>query len=175
MPQPNYEQVVLDQRETMLDNLARALAGVEGRPVGSEDADPDDEDAAWLARDRRVGPEHLAMIAESTIAELSREADETGNPRWTEQEIATEVKARQTAAQFPYRHLTYSLGIVDPEQQAAKAERVRARVERKHGAPSAIEGQWQEVPDADAPPGLADLMRTGQPRRQQAPGQDYPY
>lgn len=180
MPQqPTYESVLFDQRETMLDNLARALAGIEGRPIGSEDASPDDEDAAWTARDKRVMPEHLAMIAEATVNELRQQTDETGNPQWTDAEIATEVKARQTAAQYPYRHLTYSLGIVDPEEQAAKAERVRKRVERKFGAPVIDLQQgtgWQEAPDDYQPdqgqaPGLGDLMSTGQPQQPAAPVQ----
>lgn len=165
----SYEQIMLDQREVMLDRLARGLAGLEGPPLGSEDADSDDEDAAWLARDKRVTAEHLAMIADATINELRQETDETGMPQWTDDEIATEVKARQTAAQYPYRHLTYTLGLVAPEEQAAKAERVRKRVERKlglsaangYGMPTAASGGWEEVPD-DYQPGLADLMSTGQ-------------
>lgn len=190
---PTYESILFDQRETMLDQLGRALAGVEGKPIGSEDASPDDEDAAWLARDKRVTAEHLAMLTQQTMQELAQETDETGNPKWTPEEIATEVKARHTAAQFPYRHLTYTLGVVDPSEQAAKAERVRKRVERKYGPQSPDAAVWQDAPDDYQPgqgqqpaPGLADLMSTDvgaadvraaqrQPARQVAPGQDWNY
>lgn len=177
---PSYEQVVLDHREVLLDNLARALAGIQGKPIGSEDANPDDEDTAWMARDKRVTAEHLAMLTQATQQELSQQTDETGQPLWTPDEIATEIKARHTAAQYPYRHLTYTLGLVEPEEQAAKAARVRARVERKYGfgaAPSMpTMGGWQAVPDDYQPgqqqaTGLGDLMSTGQPQQQAAPMQ----
>jgi hypothetical protein len=171
---PGYDEIVLQQREILLDQYARALAGIQGRPIGSEDANPDDEDAAWMAFDKNVRPEHLAMIAESTVLELRQQMDEaTGKPMWDEQAIATEVKARQTAAQYPYRHLTYSLGLVKPEEQEAKARRVRDRVAKKYGfgvpamtyqtLGAAPAGGWQEVelPDQQAP-GLGDLMSTGQ-------------
>jgi len=159
--QPTYDQILFDQRETLLDQLARGLAGVEGKPIGSEDASPDDEDAAWLARDKRVTAEHLAMLTQQTMQELSQQTDDQGNPKWTPEEIETEVKARHTAAQFPYRHLTYTLGLVDPADMAAKAERVRRRVERKYGPQSQEAAEWQEAPD-DYRPGLHDLMSTGQ-------------
>lgn len=168
-----YEQILLDQREVMLDQIARGLAGVQGKSLGSEDATNDDEDTAWMARDKRVTAEHLAMLTQATQQELSQQTDETGQPLWTPDEIVTEIKARHTAAQYPYRHLTYTQGIVDPAEQAAKAERVRKRVERKYGMPQVQEmGGWQEVPDDYQPsqaaaPGLADMMSMGQPQPQQ--------
>jgi hypothetical protein len=175
MADTSYEQILLDQRETLVDTLGRALAGLEGPPLDSKTARPEDEDAAWEALDRRVTPQHLAAIAEQTVAELAQQTDETGAPQWTPDEVATEVKARQTAARYPYRHLTYSLGLVDPAEQAAKAERVRARVERKR-LPQLTEAGWVEVPDDYQPPGLADLMGTGAPAQQQAtPGQTWNY
>lgn len=173
----NYDQILLDHREVLLDQLARGLAGVQGAPLMSEDANADDEDAAWMARDKRVMPEHLAQIAEQAIQELSQQTDEQGRPLWTQAEIASAVKGRQEAAKYPYRHLTYSIGTVKPEEQIAKADRVAKRVARKYGFVDVdLGGGGWEV--ADNAPGLGDLMSSGpqmgQQQPQQAPAQGQP-
>jgi hypothetical protein len=111
MPGPMpYDQLVLDQRETLVDQLARAVAGVQGRPIASKPRTVEDEDAAWLARDPNVTPDHLAMIAQQTAQELGQQQNDDGSPMWAPEQIQTEVAARQMHAQYPYRQYTYTLG-----------------------------------------------------------------
>ena len=172
MPTPTLESVTLELRETMLDMLAQALAGVQGRPMGTSTATPEDEDEAWTARDPKVQPEHLAMIAEKTVAELSQQTDELGQPLWTPDEVALEVKARQEAAKYPYRHLTYTIGIPNPEDQIRKADQVAKRVAAK-AQPQTIPGEWQaiEVDDQGMPMHPPNPARLPTPERPRINGQ----
>lgn len=143
-----FEDILAQQRETMLDTQARALAGVQGRPPGSEAADDDDEFAAWTTRDPNVGPEHLAQIAAQTDQELRQQADASGRPVWSDEQIERAIRGRQTAALFPYRHLTYTVGVHSLADQIKRArqvaEKVQRRQERERVAALAAAG-WEPV------------------------------
>ena len=122
---------MLQQRESMLDTHARALAGVQGRPPESEAVDDDDEYAAWTTRDPKITPEHLQQIAVQATQELMQQTNDDGSRLWTDQQIADAVKLRQTLAEYPYRHLTYTIGVADLDEQIAKAEQVAKQVARR--------------------------------------------
>lgn len=160
MPKPSvsFEEVMFRQREQMLDAHARALAGVQGPPPDSEKADADDEYEAWTREDPSVTPEHLAQIEQATIQELSQQTNEDGSPQWTPEQIALAARGRQTLARFPFRHLTYTIGVVDLDEQIAKAQqvakRVTARREREQAASMQAAG-WQPVDDETMLPGRA--------------------
>jgi len=154
-PTPVFEEVLSKQREQMLDQYGRALAGVQGRPPDSSPTDEDDEYEAWTQRDPKVLPEHLQQIAVQTAQELSQQTNEDGTPMWTPEQIAVAVQGRQTLAQYPFRHLTYTLGVEGLENQITKAKqvakRVQARQQREMMTNMEAQG-WAPVSDGNAPP-----------------------
>lgn len=145
---PSYEETLISQRYTMQEQLARAIAGVQGKPPASEKATDDDEYEAWTREDPNVTPEMLAQIAQQTIQEFAQQTNEDGSPMWNDEQIGRAVAARQTAARYPFRHLTYTVGAVDLEDQIKRAKAVRKRVDsrqqREMGAMMQASG-WQEV------------------------------
>lgn len=152
-----YDQLVLDQRELLIDQLARAVAGVQGRPLAAKPRTVEDEDAAWSARDPNVTPDHLATIAQMTAQELRQAKNDDGSPAWSPEQIATEVAARQMHAQYPYRQYTYTLGegLDDLDAQIAKADRIAARIAKRQQAALSepmAEAGWQPVGPEQAPP-----------------------
>lgn len=152
---PSYEETLIAQRYTMQEQLARAIAGVQGKPPASEKADDDDEYEAWTREDPNVTPEMLQQIAQQTIQEFAQQTNEDGSPLWTQDQIGMAVQARQDAARYPFRHLTYTVGAADLDDQIKRAKQVRKRVEarqqREMGATMQAAG-WQEV-DPEMPMG----------------------
>lgn len=161
---PAFEEMLATQRDQMMDMYARAIAGVQGKPPASEKATDDDEYEAWTREDPNVTPEMLAKIAQQTIQEFAQQTNEDGSPLWNDEQIGRAVAARQTAARYPFRHLTYTVGAVDLEDQIKRAKAVRKRVEsrqqREMGAMMQASG-WQEVDPT---------MPMGEPSRPQLTG-----
>lgn len=158
---PVFEEVLSTQREQMLDQYGRALAGVQGRPPDSSPADEQDEYTAWTTEDKNVTPEHLQQIAVQTAQELSQQTNEDGSPMWTPEQIAVAVQGRQTLAQYPFRHLTYTLGVEGLENQITKATQVAKRVaarQQKEQAAAMQAGGWQPIDEADIPPRPEGMM-----------------
>lgn len=154
---PAFEDVVVSQRETMLEQYSRALAGVQGRPPDSEKVDDDDEYEAWTRMDPNVTPENLQQIAMSTVEELKAQTNDDGSPMWSPEQIATEVKMRQKLAQYPFRHLTYTVGTADLDEQIRKAEHVWKRVsarQQREATEKLAAGGWEpmtEMPEQSMP------------------------
>ncbi len=147
---PAFEEVVSSQRETMLEQFSRALAGVQGRPPDSEQADDDDEYEAWTTRDPNVKPEHLQQIAMSTVEELKAQTNDDGSPMWSPEQVATEVRVRQELAEYPFRHLTYTIGAADLDEQIRKAEQVWKRVsarQQRETVEKMAAGGWEPLPE----------------------------
>lgn len=161
---PSYEENLINQRYTMQEQLARAIAGVQGKPPASEKANDDDEYKAWTQADPNVTPEMLAQIAQQTIQEFAQQTNDDGTPLWNDEQIGMAVKARQDAARYPFRHLTYTVGAVELEDQISRAKAVRKRVEarqqREMGANLQAAG-WQ---------GVDPMMPLGEQTRPQLTG-----
>jgi hypothetical protein len=129
-PSPSFDELFAKEKARVLDQLARAQAGLEGRPGFSQPVSDDLEAAAWNQADPNVTDQHFAEIAQQTVAELMQQRDPVGHPLWTPDQIDAEVRYRQTMAKYPYRALTYTPGLAENDYAgvATAAERVARHV-----------------------------------------------
>lgn len=174
---PVFEELYAREKERVLDQLARAKAGQEGRPAFSKKPNAQLEAEAWDNTDRSVTDQHFAEIAQATVQELSQEKDEQGMPLWSLEQIDQEVRYRQSMALHPYRSLTYSSGVPDDDYEALakEAETVARRAQRRNSQPVVDEHGWQladendPLPSAPAAPAQPSMTPPQQPQQQQPP------
>lgn len=117
-----FEKLLADDRETQLDQLARAMASEQGTPAENDEFTPELQDAAWITEDPNMTPELLMQVEQQAIAQ----AQEKG---LDEQKTLELVKEMRVAARFPFRELVWTLGITDadPEEGIKRAEQVAKR------------------------------------------------
>jgi hypothetical protein len=164
-PSPSFDELFAKEKARVLDQLARAQAGLEGRPGFSQPVSDDLEAAAWNQADPNVTDQHFAEIAQQTVAELMQQRDPVGQPLWTPAQIDAEVRYRQTMAKYPYRALTYTPGLAENDYAgvATAAEWVARHVAQ---APQAAM-PWDQQPAGgnfvDESAGSAQQPAAGRP------------
>lgn len=160
-----YEELFSREKEGVLDQLARAQAGQEGRPAFSRRPNATVEAEAWNGTDPAVTDQHMAEIAMQTVQELAQQRDEQGMPLWSLEQIDLEARYRQSIALHPHRPKVYTPGFRedDFEGMAKAAERAARRYGQTIASPA--DGGWSEPMDEDEMPvaGAAPVQQSEQP------------
>lgn len=159
----NYDELYSKEKERVLDQLARAQAGQEGRPAFSRRPNATVEAEAWNGTDSAVTDQHMAEIAMQTVQELAQQRDEQGMPLWSLEQVEQEVKYRQSIALHPHRPKVYTPGFRedDYEGMAKAAERAAKRYGQAVAGPA--DGGWSEPMDEDEMLATAPMQQTEQP------------
>lgn len=147
----SYAELFSKEKERVLDQQAKAMAGQEGIPAFSRKASPQLEDEAWDATDPAVTMEHFAQIAAATVQELSQQRDPQGRPMWDFEAIEAAVKYRQTMALHPYREMTFTTGLPadDYENHVREANRIAKRRMAPQAMPmmAGADQEWSQPVD----------------------------
>lgn len=138
MPDKDFAELVADKLDRSLPVMGDALADRMGPPADSVKATNHDEDRAWqyakqIDYDARAAALLEKLVADPAFAALPDEMK------------VAEISVRLTDENYPYRRDVYAIGSVSPVEMADKAERVKARVEKKQPAPDGPPAPEQEA------------------------------